>query len=94
MCCIFFLLKIRFLLTGLSVTQLTAKRTLPYFQKEILPKVLAGQNVLIVAHGNSNRSIIMDLEKLTPDEVVNLELATGIPIVFKLNGARAHKDQV
>ncbi|WP_026789932.1 2,3-bisphosphoglycerate-dependent phosphoglycerate mutase [Pleomorphomonas oryzae] len=63
----------------------TAERTLPYFNVEILPRVLKGENVLVAAHGNSLRSIIMDLEKLTGDEIVARELNTGEPIVYELN---------
>lgn len=63
----------------------TAERTLPYFNAEILPRVLKGENVLVAAHGNSLRSIIMDLEKLTGEEIVARELNTGEPIVYELN---------
>ncbi len=63
----------------------TAERTLPYFNAEILPRVLKGENVLVAAHGNSLRSIIMDLEKLSGDEIVARELATGEPIVYELD---------
>ena len=63
----------------------TAERTLPYFNAEILPRVLKGENVLVAAHGNSLRSIIMDLEKLSGEEIVARELATGEPIVYELN---------
>ena len=60
----------------------TAERALPYFREHILPKVLAGEDVLVSAHGNSLRAIIMWLEKLTPEQVLKLELATGVPIVY------------
>ena len=63
----------------------TAERTLPYFNAEILPRVLKGENVLVAAHGNSLRSIIMDLEKLSGEEIVARELNTGEPIVYELN---------
>ncbi|WP_237152736.1 2,3-bisphosphoglycerate-dependent phosphoglycerate mutase [Oryzibacter oryziterrae] len=63
----------------------TAERTLPYFKAQILPRVLKGETVLVAAHGNSLRSIIMDLEKLTGDEIVARELNTGEPIVYELN---------
>jgi 2,3-bisphosphoglycerate-dependent phosphoglycerate mutase len=58
---------------------------LPYFKKEILPLVLAGQDILVSAHGNSLRALIMWLEKLSPGEVVKLELATGVPMIFDLD---------
>lgn len=63
----------------------TAERTLPYFNAQILPRVLKGENVLVAAHGNSLRSIIMDLEKLSGEEIVARELNTGEPIVYELN---------
>jgi 2,3-bisphosphoglycerate-dependent phosphoglycerate mutase len=63
----------------------TAARTLPYFHKEILPRVKAGERVLVAAHGNSLRSIIMDVERLTGDEIVVRELATGAPIIYRLD---------
>lgn len=63
----------------------TAARTLPYFDSKILPHVKNGQNVLIVAHGNSLRSIVMELDKLSKDEVLQLNLATGVPIVYDID---------
>jgi len=67
--------------------KMTAERTIPYFEKEILPRVKAGETILVSAHGNSLRSIIMWLEKLTPEQVVKLELATGVPIVYRISEA-------
>ena len=61
----------------------TAARTLPYFQSKILPEVKAGKDVLVVAHGNSLRSIVMDIEKLTPDQILKRELATGEAIIYE-----------
>jgi len=63
----------------------TAARTLPYFHTEILPRVKAGERVLVAAHGNSLRSIIMDLEGLSGEEIVARELATGSPIIYRLD---------
>ena len=63
----------------------TYDRVLPYFHAHILPLLAEGKNVLIVAHGNSLRSLMMYLEKLSPEKVVSLELATGIPIVYQLD---------
>ena len=63
----------------------TAARTLPYFHKEILPRVKAGERVLVAAHGNSLRSIIMDVEGLTGEQIVVRELATGVPIIYRLD---------
>lgn len=62
----------------------TADRTLPYFRKFILPAVTAGQNVLVSAHGNSLRAIIMEVEKLTPDQIMKVEIATCRPIYYDL----------
>lgn len=63
----------------------TADRVLPYFQKEILPRVLNGDRVLISAHGNSLRALIMALENVSGGEIVRRELETGVPIVYHLN---------
>lgn len=65
----------------------TSKRTLPYFKNYILPELKAGKNILIAAHGNSLRSIVMEVEKLTPDEILKRELATGIPLVYEIDSA-------
>lgn len=62
---------------------MTAARSIPYFQKNILPYLESGKNVFISAHGNSLRSIIMFLEELTKEQVVSLELATGIPTIYE-----------
>jgi 2,3-bisphosphoglycerate-dependent phosphoglycerate mutase len=62
----------------------TLARALPYYVTHILPDVLAGKSVLVSAHGNSLRALIMVLEGLTPDEIVGRELATGVPIVYRL----------
>jgi 2,3-bisphosphoglycerate-dependent phosphoglycerate mutase len=64
--------------------ELTAKRTLPFFDRCIAGDLRQGKNVLVVAHGNSNRSIVMQLDKLTGEQVVALELATGAPLVYEL----------
>jgi len=60
----------------------TAARTLPYFQSKILPDIKAGKNVLVVAHGNSLRSIVMDLDHLTREQVLELNIPTGVPLVY------------
>jgi 2,3-bisphosphoglycerate-dependent phosphoglycerate mutase len=64
--------------------ELTAKRTLPFFDRCIAGDLRQGKNVLVVAHGNSNRSIVMQLDKLTGEQVVALELATGAPLVYEI----------
>lgn len=63
----------------------TGARVWPYFLHEILPHVLRGETVLVAAHGNSLRALIMALDGLTPDEIVKLELGTGVPVVYQLN---------
>ena len=63
----------------------TLARTLPYYVKEILPGVLNGKRTLVAAHGNSLRALIMVLEKLTPDQILKRELATGVPVIYRLN---------
>jgi len=62
----------------------TAARTLPFFQRCIMGDIRQGKDVLVVAHGNSNRSIVMDLDKLSNDEVLALNLETGVPLVYEL----------
>jgi 2,3-bisphosphoglycerate-dependent phosphoglycerate mutase len=62
----------------------TLARALPYYVKHILPDVLSGKRVLVSAHGNSLRALIMAIEGLSPEEIVKLELATGVPIVYRL----------
>jgi 2,3-bisphosphoglycerate-dependent phosphoglycerate mutase len=67
----------------------TAARTLPYFNSKILPQVAKGENIIVVAHGNSLRSIVMELDKLSKEEILKLNLATGVPIVYEI-GADSH----
>lgn len=62
--------------------EMTAARSIPYFENTIIPYLEKGQNVFIAAHGNSLRAIIMDLEGLSKEEVVKLEMATGEPIIY------------
>lgn len=62
--------------------EMTAKRTIPYFENIIVPFLLDGKNVFVSAHGNSLRSIIMDLDHLDEEEVVALEIPTGKPIIY------------
>ncbi|MGV1013721.1 MAG: 2,3-bisphosphoglycerate-dependent phosphoglycerate mutase [Methyloceanibacter sp.] len=63
----------------------TASRVVPFFQKWIVPDLQDGKNVIVVAHGNSLRSLIMELDRLTPDEVMQVEIATGVPLIYRLN---------
>jgi 2,3-bisphosphoglycerate-dependent phosphoglycerate mutase len=71
----------------------TAARVLPYYEAEIWPQVKAGRNVLVAAHGNSLRALIMRLEQLSGDEIVARELATGVPIVYRLNPDGTMRDR-
>lgn len=63
----------------------TAERTLPFFERAILGDIRQGKDVLVVAHGNSNRSIVMMLDKLTKEQVLELNLDTGVPLVYELD---------
>ncbi|HEU4475512.1 MAG TPA: 2,3-bisphosphoglycerate-dependent phosphoglycerate mutase [Methyloceanibacter sp.] len=63
----------------------TALRVIPFFQKWIVPELQKGKNMILVAHGNSLRSMIMELDKLDPDEVMQLELPTASPLVYRIN---------
>ena len=63
----------------------TGARVWPYYLTEILPRVLRGEKVLVAAHGNSLRSLVMVLDKLTKEEILKLNLATGVPMVYVLN---------
>lgn len=62
----------------------TAARALPYFHEHILPRVRSGQNVLVSAHGNSLRAIVMALDNLTKEQVLELNIPNGIPIVYEI----------
>ncbi|NKJ04816.1 MULTISPECIES: 2,3-bisphosphoglycerate-dependent phosphoglycerate mutase [Rhizobium] len=62
----------------------TGARVWPYYLTEILPRVLAGKNVLVAAHGNSLRSLVMVLDRLSKEQILALNLATGVPMVYKL----------
>lgn len=70
----------------------TAKRTLPYFKEKIVPFLQEGKNVLISAHGNSLRSIVMFLDDLSPEEIVTLEIPTGKPIVYHFENNKYEKE--
>ena len=65
--------------------EMTAKRVLPFYELAISVDLRQGKNVLVVAHGNSNRSLVMKLDKLTGEQVVALELATGVPLVYEVS---------
>lgn len=64
----------------------TYDRVIPYFENHIKPTLAKGNNVLVVAHGNSLRALIMYLEKLTPEEILQREIATGEPLIYVFDG--------
>ena len=66
--------------------EMTAERTIPYFEEEILPDLQAGRGVLVSAHGNSLRSIVMHIEGISPEEIVSLEIQTGSPMFYEFEG--------
>jgi len=72
----------------------TAERVLPYFNNDILPRLKRGENVLIAAHGNSLRALMMQLDNLSPDEIAELNLPTGTPVIYQFNedGSVASKE--
>jgi 2,3-bisphosphoglycerate-dependent phosphoglycerate mutase len=63
----------------------TAARVLPYYIQEILPRVLRGERVIVAAHGNSLRALVMVLDRHTPDSITKLNLETGVPMIYRLN---------
>ena len=63
----------------------TAERVLPYYEAEIVPHLLAGKTVLVAAHGNSLRALVMALEGLSPEEIVKVEISTGEPMIYSLD---------
>jgi 2,3-bisphosphoglycerate-dependent phosphoglycerate mutase len=62
----------------------TLARALPYYMRRIQPDVLSGKCVLVAAHGNSLRALIMAIEGLTPEQILKRELDTGVPIIYEL----------
>jgi 2,3-bisphosphoglycerate-dependent phosphoglycerate mutase len=75
----------------------TLARVLPYFEANIRPDLAAGRNVIVAAHGNSLRALIMQLEGLTSEQILKRELATGVPVVYELDrkgGIAGRKDLV
>jgi 2,3-bisphosphoglycerate-dependent phosphoglycerate mutase len=62
----------------------TVARALPYYCQNILPAVMRGERVLVAAHGNSLRALVMVLDRLTPKTIPAMELATGVPLVYRL----------
>lgn len=69
--------------------EMTARRTLPFYEERIKPLLTTGKNVLVVAHGNSLRSIVMSLDKLTPNQIVSISFATGTILIYRLDAVGA-----
>jgi 2,3-bisphosphoglycerate-dependent phosphoglycerate mutase len=63
----------------------TAERVLPYFHENIMPKVIQGLSILVAAHGNSLRALIMELDLISSEDIVKLEIPTGAPIQYEFN---------
>ena len=63
----------------------TAARVLPYYIQEILPRVLRGERVLVAAHGNSLRALVMVLDRHTTESIIKLNIDTGVPLIYRLN---------
>jgi 2,3-bisphosphoglycerate-dependent phosphoglycerate mutase len=61
----------------------TAERVLPYFKENIIPELIEGLNILVAAHGNSLRALVMELEEISSEKIVELEISTGVPLVYK-----------
>ena len=71
----------------------TVARTLPYYNQEILPRVLRGQTTIVTAHGNSLRALIMVLEKLSPEGIMKREVLTGVPMVYRMRADSTVEDR-
>jgi 2,3-bisphosphoglycerate-dependent phosphoglycerate mutase len=65
----------------------TQERTLPYYSAAIEPELRAGRNVLVVAHGNSLRAVVMALEELTPEQILQVEIPTAVPWLYELDSS-------
>jgi len=72
----------------------TLARTLPYYVTEILPRVLRGERVLVSAHGNSLRALVMVLEKLDKESILKREIGTGVPIIYRLDADSTVKSKL
>ena len=73
--------------------EMTAERTIPYFTEEILPDLVSGKNVLVSAHGNSLRSIVMHIDGISPEDIVSLEIPTGEPIHYSYGEGVISRDR-
>ena len=68
--------------------EMTAERTIPYFVEEIIPDLSSGMNVLVAAHGNSLRSIVMHIEDISPEDITSLEIPTGAPMYYEFENGQ------
>lgn len=71
--------------------KMTAERTLPYFQKNIMKDLSEGKNVFVSAHGNSLRSIVMHIENLSKDEIIHREIPTGDPLIYEYEDSKCRR---
>ncbi|MBM4123369.1 MAG: 2,3-bisphosphoglycerate-dependent phosphoglycerate mutase [Nitrospira sp.] len=71
----------------------TAERVLPYYERRIRPDILAGRNVIVAAHGNSLRALVMHLDRLTREQVLELNIPTGAPLLYEFDDAGTVKDR-
>lgn len=74
--------------------EMTAARSIPYFKDKVVPFLKDGKNVFISAHGNSLRSIIMYLDGLSKEQVLNLEVGTGIPFIYDYKDGKFTKEEI
>ena len=65
----------------------TSERVIPYYERNIVPRINEGLNILVTAHGNSLRSLIMHIDKISPEDIVKLEIGTGVPLIYKTKGS-------
>ena len=73
--------------------EMTAERTIPYFTEEIVPDLVSGKNVLVSAHGNSLRSIVMHIDEISSEDIVSLEIPTGEPIHYSYEEGVISRDR-
>ena len=73
--------------------EMTAERTIPYFTEEIIPDLVSGKNVLVSAHGNSLRSIVMHIDEISSEDIVSLEIPTGEPIHYTYDEGVISRDR-
>ena len=73
--------------------EMTAERTIPYFTEEIVPDLVSGKNVLVSAHGNSLRSIVMHIDEISSEDIVSLEIPTGEPIHYTYDEGVISRDR-